>query len=188
MKVSINYLYAIILIFIITAGLVFFMKPGEYGKAVTVVETQPDYMTWEEAQKKGIMPDPGYGIPEIPVDGDDIIITYPEEPKAVIYQPPPKDYPKISLPGYGGYVPPAVPKPTETPAPVTIPAPSVPSLEEQGRLRVKGKYTCYYDENGKFVRAWRTYGSGDVVILEGDARPSDCPAKVAVKKEGYISK
>lgn len=184
-----GYLYAIIAVFLITVGLVLLFKSGGYGKAVTIGPSPtPDYSEWEDAHKKGIMPDPGYGLPPIE-SGPSIINPYPDEqPKAVIYNPPSQDYPKLTLPGYGQPAETPVPSPTPQPTPITQPQPAKPtgpSLEEQGRIRTSGKYTCYYDEKGNFVRAWRTYGSGSTVIYEGEgSRPTDCPARVKVSKTG----
>jgi hypothetical protein len=135
---------------------------------------KPGYSGWDDAWKRGILVDPGYGddLPGLFEAFDNIIIinTDEEEPKLVLYDPRwHDDIVDLFKPR------PAQPSEPKPPVP--------PSLEELGRIRNIGSWTCYYDENGNFVRAWRMSRSGNnVEINEDPDGRHNCPKTVEVKK------
>lgn len=121
---------------------------------------------WEAAAKKGLLIDPGYGLPDFEGMDDIIIINTGEyEPKMVLYDP--RWHEDIS-------------KMFKKKEP-TKPLP--PTLEELGRISKSGSWTCYYDENGNFVRAWRMSRDGRNVEINEDPDGSHkCPKTKEVKK------
>ncbi len=134
---------------------------------------KPGYSAWEEAWKRGILVDPGYGIemPSFEEINNVIIITEDEEkPKLVLYDPRWHD----------DIIDIFKPRPTQ---PYEPKPPVPPSLEDLGRLRNIGSWTCYYDENGNFVRAWRMSRVGNnVEINEDPDGRHNCPKTVEVRK------
>lgn len=188
-------LFAIFVILILLAGVIFVMQfraqVGEAGRILrtnsqntdiiqgkTQIKTdviigggkfqKPTISTgdWEAAAKKGLLIDPGYGLPDFEgMDGIIIINTGEYEPKMVLYDP--RWHEDIS-------------KMFKKKEP-TKPLP--PTLEELGRISKSGSWTCYYDENGNFVRAWRMSRDGRNVEINEDPDGSHkCPKTKEVKK------
>jgi hypothetical protein len=130
---------------------------------------------WEEAEKKGMLVDPGYGLPDIDIFGgiNNIIIINEDDdkPKLILYDPRWHDD-LIDI---------FKPRPAQ---PSTPKPPVPPSLEELGRIiKSPNGYTCYYDENGNFVRAWRMSRVGNNVEIDEDPDGRHkCPKTVQVKK------
>lgn len=148
--------------------------PGEPKKPTI------DGSAWEDAWKRGMLVDPGYGIPDVSEFEDVIIVVSNEyEPKLVLYDP--KWHDKIidifkpSPPKPSTPIEPGEPKPAK---------PATPSLEELGRIiKSPNGYTCYYDENGNFVRAWKVSRIGNNVEINEDPNGRHrCPKTVQVKK------
>ena len=191
-------LFVVFVVLILLAGIIFVMQfraqAGEAGRlirtdianSVSKAELQRQTQitiggeikkptiggsAWEDAEKRGMLVDPGYGLPDF--DGFDNIIIIndgEEKPKLVLYDPRwHNDLIDLFKPRK-----PAAPKP-----------PVPPSLEELGRIihSKYGGYTCYYDENGNFVRAWRMSRSGQNVEINEDPNGNHgCPKTVQVKK------
>lgn len=129
--------------------------------------TTPDFGKMTEPEKRGILVNPGYDIKGLEIETInemDIIIIDEDKPKLVLYDPK-----------FHGPIVDKIRREQK---------PYIPTLEELGRVKYSpdGKYTCYYDENGKFVRAWRVTEYGFVEINEDPDGKHKCPKKTNVKE------